>query len=150
MLQFGICFCDDWKKILLIADELPVVKSESKALATSQNFQTFLIKKEIHTEDLITIMNKSTARESLLELQSIKSLKAGFEVLKEEFDLIIVDVNSLKDINIAKEWLLFTEKNIAVFEYGKTITDNDKEYTDYIKKLPGFLGWVLNKVQIQN
>lgn len=148
--SLAYAFAMTGKKILLIADELPVVKSESKALATSQNFQTFLIKKEIHTEDLITIMNKSTARESLLELQSIKSLKAGFEVLKEEFDLIIVDVNSLKDINIAKEWLLFTEKNIAVFEYGKTITDNDKEYTDYIKKLPGFLGWVLNKVQIQN
>lgn len=136
------------KKVLLIADELPVVQSESKALATSQNFQTFLIKKEIHTEDLITIMNKSTARESLLETQSIKSLKAGFDVLSKEFDLIIVDVNALHDINIAKEWLLFTEKNISIFEYGKAFAENDREFAEYIKKLPGFLGWVLNKTQI--
>jgi succinoglycan biosynthesis transport protein ExoP len=109
-----------------------------------------LMKKEFHTEDLITIMNKSTARTSLLEIQSVKSLKAGFEMLRDEFDLIIVDVNSLHDINIAKEWLLFTEKNIAVFEYGSTVNDTDKELTDYIKNLPGFLGWVLNKMQIKH
>jgi len=145
--SLAYAFAMTGKKVLLIADELPVVKSESKALATSQNFQTFLIKKEIHTEDLITIMNKSTARESLLEMQSIKSLKAGFEVLKDEFDMIIIDVNSLHDINIAKEWLLFTEKNISIFEYGKKLTDTDKEFTEYIKNLPGFLGWVLNKTQ---
>jgi len=138
------------KKVLLIADELPVVKSNSTGLAKVQNFQTFLVKKEIHTEDLITIMNKNTAKESLLEMQSIKSLKAGFSVLRNEFDVIIIDVNSLKDFNIAKEWLLFTEKNIAVFEYGNTIEDTDKEHLDYIKDLPGFLGWTLNKVQEQN
>ena len=148
--SLAYAFAMTGKKVLLIADELPVVKSESKALATNQNFQTFLIKKEIHTEDLFTIMNKSTARDSLLEIQSIKSLKAGFDILREEFDVIIVDVNSLHDINLAKEWLLFTEKNIAVFEAGKTIQDVDKEFVDYIKKLPGFLGWVLNKVQLES
>lgn len=147
--SLAYAFAMTGKKVLLIADELPVVKSDSKALATSLNFQTFLIKKEIHTEDLITVMNKSTARESLLEVQSIKSLKAGFEVLKEEFDIIIVDVNNLRDINIAKEWLLFTEKNISIFEYGNTLIDTDKEYVEYIKNTPGFLGWVLNKTELQ-
>jgi succinoglycan biosynthesis transport protein ExoP len=149
--SLAYAFAMTGKKILLIADEAPFVKSDSeKALTTRQNFQTFLMKKEFHTEDLITIMNKSTARTSLLEIQSVKSLKAGFEMLRDEFDLIIVDVNSLHDINIAKEWLLFTEKNIAVFEYGSTVNDTDKELTDYIKNLPGFLGWVLNKMQIKH
>ncbi|WP_421943939.1 exopolysaccharide transport family protein [Pedobacter sp.] len=148
--SLAYAFAMTGKKVLLIADELPVVKADSKALATSQNFQTFLIKKEIHTEDLITIMNKSKARESLLEIQSIKSLQAGFDVLKDEFDIIIVDVNALQDINIAKEWLLFTEKNIAVFESGNSLKDSSKEFVDYIKKLPGFLGWVLNKTVLEN
>ncbi|WP_231490815.1 lipopolysaccharide biosynthesis protein [Pedobacter sp. Leaf170] len=145
-LAYG--FAMTGKKILLIADDAPVVKSDSKALAVSQNFQTFLIKKEIQTEDLITIMNKNTSGNSLLEMQSIKNLHAGFDVLRNQFDMIIIDVNSLRDINIAKEWLLFTEKNIAVFEYGKELSDNDKELVDYIKKTPGFLGWVLNKMQV--
>lgn len=149
--SLAYAFAMTGKKILLIADEAPFVKSDNeKALTTRQNFQTFLMKKEFHTEDLITIMNKSSARTSLLEIQSIKSLKAGFEVLREEFDMIIVDVNSLHDLNIAKEWLLFTEKNIAIFEYGSTINDADKELTDYIKNLPGFLGWVLNKMEIKH
>ncbi|MEQ7799536.1 lipopolysaccharide biosynthesis protein [Pedobacter sp. ASV1-7] len=148
--SLAYAFAMTGKKILLIADEAPYVKTDSeKALTTKQNFQTFLIKKEFHTEDLITIMNKNTARTSLLEIQSVKSLKAGFEMLREEFDLIIVDVNSLHDINLAKEWLLFTEKNIAIFEYGTTVNEGDKELTDYIKNLPGFLGWVLNKMQIK-
>ncbi|MCZ4223008.1 exopolysaccharide transport family protein [Pedobacter rhodius] len=148
--SLAYAFAMTGKKVLLIADELPVVKSDIKGLIKSLNFQTFLIKKEIHTEDLITVMNKSAARESLLEVQSIKSLKAGFDILKDEFDVILVDVNNLRDMNLAKEWLLFTEKNIAVFEYGATISETDKEYVDYIKKTPGFLGWVLNKIQLQN
>jgi len=45
--------------------------------------------------------------------------------------------------------LLFTEKNISIFEYGKKLSDTDKEFTEYIKNLPGFLGWVLNKTQTQ-
>jgi succinoglycan biosynthesis transport protein ExoP len=132
-------------KVLLIADELPVVKSESKALVKTQSFQNFLVKKEVLVEDLITIMNKSTARNSLLEIQSVQNLQAGFEVLKRQFDIIIIDVNSLEEMNIAKEWLLFTEKNICVFESGRSIRQSDKEYVDYIKKLPGFTGWILNK-----
>jgi polysaccharide biosynthesis transport protein len=147
--SLAYAFAMTGKKILLIADEVPVVSAAEKALTTAQNFETFLIKKEFHTEDLITIMNKNTARTSLLETQSLTSLKAGFDVLKKEFDMIIVDINSLHEINIAKEWLLFTEKNIAVFEYGASLDDNDKEFTDYIKNLPGFLGWVLNKMQIK-
>lgn len=147
--SLAYAFAMTGKKILLIADEVPYEKAGEKALSTRQNFQTFLMKKEFHTEDLITIMNKNTARTSLLETQSVKSLKAGFDVLKDEFDMIIVDVNSLHDINIAKEWLLFTEKNIAIFEYGAAINDTDKDFVEYIKKTPGFLGWVLNKMQIK-
>jgi succinoglycan biosynthesis transport protein ExoP len=138
------------KKVLLIADDMAVVEAKDKQLVTSQNFQTFLIKREIHAEDLITFMNKTTATSSLLETQSLNTLQAGFEVLREKFDLIIIDVNSLHDTNIAKEWLLFTEKNVAVFESGQSITDNDKEFIEYIKEHGGFLGWILNKVRVKN
>lgn len=145
--SLAYAFAMTGKKVLLIADELTSAKPESKELTTSHNFQTFLIKRQIHTDDLITVMNKNIARNSLLELQNLKTLKAGFEVLKEEFDIIIIDVNSLHDINLAKEWLLFTEKNIAVFEAGNSIKDNDRPFVEYIKKQPGFLGWILNKVE---
>ncbi|WGQ11096.1 Wzz/FepE/Etk N-terminal domain-containing protein [Pedobacter gandavensis] len=137
------------KKVLLIGGETEVVKSNSKELSLSQDFETFLVKRQIQTEDLITVLNKNDNNSSLLEMQNAKNLRAGFEVLRNEFDVIIIDVNSLHDINIAKEWLLFTEKNIAVFESGKSLEDRDKELIAYIKDQPGFLGWVLNKIQLK-
>jgi succinoglycan biosynthesis transport protein ExoP len=150
-IAYGLAyaFAMTGKKILLIADELPVVKSDNQELAKSQNFEAFLVKKEISTEDLITILSKNMVKNSLLESQSAKSLLVGFEKLRVEFDLIIIDVNSLHDMNIAKEWLLFTEKNVAVFEAGKSLNENDIEFINYIKKKPGFIGWILNKMKVQ-
>jgi polysaccharide biosynthesis transport protein len=138
------------KKVLLIADELPVVESSETGLTLRQNFDTFLVKKEIVTEDLITVLNKSMVQSSLLETQTMQNLQIGFEKLRKEFDIIIIDINNLQDINIAKEWLLFTDKNIAVFEAGKTLQNGDMHLVDYLKEKPGFLGWILNKTPVQN
>ncbi|KLT67006.1 hypothetical protein [Pedobacter sp. BMA] len=134
------------KKVLLIADEQSKQLSDETGLVTSQSFHSFLVKKEFHTEDLITVMNKSSERNSLLEIQNVVSLRNGFDVLKKEFDYIIIDINSLADVNISKEWLLFTEKNIAVFEHNTSISDQEQGLVRYIKEQPGFLGWILNKV----
>lgn len=137
------------RKVLLIGGESGrKPTANTKEVAVVNNFETFLIKREIQTEDLVTVLNKSSDNSSLLEIQSSRSLKMGFEVLRREFELIIVDVNSLHEINIAKEWLLFTEKNIAVFEAGKALTDADKDLLVYLKEQPGFIGWVLNKIKI--
>ncbi|MNK87851.1 Chain length determinant protein [compost metagenome] len=147
--SLAYAFAMTGKKILLIGgDSTPITKSTTKEIAVQQNFETFLIKKEIQTEDLITVLNKNINNNSLLEIQNIKNLKAGFEVLRKEFDLIIVDVNSLIDLNIAKEWLLFVEKKIAVFEAGNVISDQDKEVIEYIKSQPDFKGWILNKTRV--
>ncbi|WEK21198.1 MAG: lipopolysaccharide biosynthesis protein [Candidatus Pedobacter colombiensis] len=137
------------KKVLLIGEE-PITgdKSNSKALTMSQNFESFLVKREVVAEDLITILNKNNESASLLEIQNEKSLYTGFKVLKDEFDLVIIDVNSLRDINIAKEWLSFTEKNIAVFESGKSLTDSKMDFINILRKQPGFIGWVLNKIKL--
>lgn len=136
-------------KVLLIGEE-PKASNESNTaeLVKSQNFQSFLIKKEIVAEDLITILNKNGADTSILEIQNEKSIKAGFDVLKKQFDFIIIDINSMSDTNIAKEWLSFTEKNVAIFEAGKTIDNIEKSHIKYLKDQGGFMGWILNKVQL--
>jgi len=135
-------------KVLLIGGETKVPMSDSKEIAMRQDFQSFLVKREIQTEDLITVLNKNDASSSLLEMQNVNSLKKGFEVLKEQFDVIVIDVDSLKEINKAKEWLLFTEVNIAVFEAGRAVADEEKELIKYIREKPGFIGWVLNKAKL--
>jgi hypothetical protein len=70
-----------------------------------------------------------------------------FEILKKEFDLIIIDICSMGNSNKAKEWLLFTDKNLSVFESGKSLTEDDKEFVSFMKSHEGFMGWVLNKVK---
>ncbi|CAM4243113.1 Chromosome partitioning ATPase, Mrp family, contains Fe-S cluster [Pedobacter westerhofensis] len=137
------------KKILLIGGEqASPVLSDSKQLTRSQNFETFLINREIKVEDLITKLSKVDHQKSLLEIQNERNLKSGFDVLKKQFDIIIIDIESLTDINIAKEWLSFTEKSIAVFAAGRSLTDGDKDMVQLLKKQPGFIGWVINKVRL--
>lgn len=144
--SLSYAFAMTGKKILLISDDQPVVISDTKELApVTQNFQSFLVKKEVHVDDLITHMNKTTEKNSLFEIQNIRSLKAGFEILRNEFDMIIIDVSSLRSSNITKEWLMFTEVTLGVYESGRALEDKDKKYLDYIKLHSGFMGWILNK-----
>lgn len=137
------------KKVLLIGGEQAApVLSDSKQLTRSQNFETFLVNREIKVEDLITKLSKVDHHKSLLEIQNERNLRSGFDVLKKQFDIIIIDIESLTDINIAKEWLSFTEKSIAVFSVGKSLSDGDKDMVVFLKKQPGFIGWVINKVRL--
>jgi len=135
------------KKVLLISSEAEMAKPNSQKLIAAESFDTFIVKKEFHTEDLITVFNSQSNNSSLLEFQSSQNLKMGFDVLRKEFDFIVIDINSLKEMNKAKEWLYFTDRSIAVYEYGNPIKDLDKEGIAYIKKQPGFMGWILNKVK---
>jgi succinoglycan biosynthesis transport protein ExoP len=138
------------KKILLIGGEqqATAVLSDSTQLTISQNFETFLVNREIKVEDLITKLSKVDHHKSLLEIQNERNLRSGFDVLKKQFDIIIIDIESLTDINIAKEWLSFTEKSIAVFAAGKSLSDADKDLVVFLKNQPGFIGWVINKVRL--
>lgn len=136
------------KKVLLISGEQEETERPvSQKLIPSEFFETFLVKKEIQTEDLITVFNNKAHNSSLLETQSAHNLKIGFDVLRKEFDLIVIDINSLVEINKAKEWLSFTDRSIAIFEYGDVIKEEHKSSIKYIKDHPGFMGWVLNKVR---
>jgi succinoglycan biosynthesis transport protein ExoP len=137
------------KKILLIGGEQAApVLSDSKQLARTQNFETFLVNREITVDDLITKLSKVDHHKSLLEIQNERNLRSGFDVLKKQFDIIIIDIESLTDINIAKEWLSFTEKSLAVFGAGRSLTEADKDLVVFLKKQPGFIGWVINKVRL--
>lgn len=134
------------KKVLLIRGDKELADENSKQkLIPDQFFENFMVKKQIQVEDLITVLNTKSDKTSLFEFQNQDNLKSGFGILKDQFDIIIVDITSLDNINRAKEWLLFTEKNIAVFAAGKPVEDKDSENLEYIVKHPGFMGWVLNK-----
>ncbi|GAB3021295.1 hypothetical protein GCM10027051_28180 [Niabella terrae] len=113
-----------------------------------QKFESFLVKKHIQIEDRITILNRNTTKNnSLLELRDMNSLVAGFEVLKDTFDIIIIDIDSGTDIHNVKEWMMFCDSCLSVFEAGTEFSEEYKDMVDFLSAQPGFSGWVLNKVK---
>ncbi len=140
------------KKVLLIGEDYTNLTDlvANKKQTQSAEFEKFLVKKEIQTSDFITVMNRNPNNTSLLEMKDADNLVAGFEILRQEFDIIIVDINSLKDINRVKEWLMFVDASIAVFAFGETIKPEDSEFVAFINKQPGFLGWILNKIPVKH
>lgn len=139
------------KNVLLICEQNSslmdiVTNKKSNDGPSTQIFESFLVKKEIQVEDRITILHTNPDNNSLLELRNGQSLAAGFKVLKDTFDVIIVDIDSTEDIHKVKEWLMFCDKSIAVFKSGNKLTDNDRKFVDYLAKHDGFIGWIINMV----
>lgn len=141
------------RKVLLICndklEEGSPIKN-GKELIPHQSFESFLIKREIQIEDLITVLTINPENDSLFEIQSINNLQLSFEELKKEFDFIIVDIESLNEMNKAKEWLSFVDRVIAVFKAGNDIQYTDHEQIDFLRNHTGFMGWVLNRSKMTN
>lgn len=140
------------KNVLLICEKgsnLTNVITNTNDDATSQVFESFLVKKEIQIENRITVLNRDTSHNSLLELKDSKSLIAGFDILKDTFDIVIVDIDSSQDMHKVKEWMMFCDKSISVFEAGNKIKKENHVFVNYLSRQPGFIGWVMNKVQVK-
>lgn len=142
------------KNVLLICERNTTLNDllshNIKKTDTAQKFESFLVKKQIQIEDRITILNKSPTNNSLLELRDNRSLISGFKILKDTFDIIIVDIDNTEGTHLVKEWLMFCDKSICVFNSGDKISESDKLFIQYLSSQKGFLGWVLNKVKIKN
>jgi len=139
------------KKVLLIGDDLSGLTDKPSASSNGsekgqQEFETFLVKREIQVEDLITVLTRNKDNASLFELQDSQTLRTGFRTLKETFDFIVIDIDSFQHVNHAKEWLMFSDLCIGVFESGDKVSENEHDLVHYIQRHKGFLGWVLNKV----
>lgn len=139
------------KKVLMIGDDCDdlasLIANEDKVGANQ--FEKFLVKKEIKAEDLITVLKRNPDNTSLLEMRDANNLIAGFEILRDTFDIILIDINSLKDVNRAKEWLMFTDCSIAVFKSGESFGGNDSGFLESLVGMKGFMGWVLNQVKVR-
>lgn len=139
------------KKVLVIGEDMSILvkaggEKEEKKPEDFQQFETFLIERQIQTEDLITNLRRNVENTSILEAQDRNQLTNGFKLLRETFDLILIDIGSFTDVNNVKEWLLFSDISLAVFQSGKPMPKNYQTLIGYLKEHPGFRGWILNKV----
>lgn len=152
--SLGYAFAMMGKNVLIICEKDATLNdllshNAKKTADSTQKFESFLVKKQIQIEDRITILNRNPTNTSLLELRDNRSLISGFKILKDTFDIVIIDVGSADSIHLVKEWLMFCDKNICVFNSGDKIAENDKLFIQYLSSQKGFLGWVLNKVKVK-
>lgn len=96
---------------------------------------------------VLDIMGNKGGDISLLELADNQTLRRRLDELKARYDIILVETSALNTRNVAKEWIMFADKVVGVYEYGKTIGEEVRPEIAYLQSLgTKFTGWVLNKV----
>lgn len=83
---------------------------------------------------------------SLMEITGKGNFNAKMDLLKNRFDIILVETAALCEMDKAKEWIEVADKAVAVYKRGNTITEAKKPDVGYLESLgKTFAGWVLNK-----
>ena len=94
----------------------------------------------------ITVLGNRGGDFTLLEINDEKYIQQSINELKTRYDILIIDMPALNSLNKPKEWILFTNKAVAVFENDTSLLRNQSQYVDYLKGLHHkFAGWVINK-----
>jgi succinoglycan biosynthesis transport protein ExoP len=136
------------KKVLLIDGNFsnPTI---SKASTAKFYLEDFLVESQnvnYHSRaGSIDVLCNKGGDISILELATFEQIKSKLDWAKNFYDLIIIETAALDDTNQAKEWLLFSEDTVSVFEAGKVITEKNKRYLSYLKESGYFRGWIFNK-----
>jgi Mrp family chromosome partitioning ATPase len=140
------------KKVLLIDGNF-----SNPGISNAINSKTFIndylsgkIKKPgIDSNSLITVMGNSGGDISLFEIASQEIIVQKIAELRAGYDLIIIEASSLDTLNKSKEWNLFADKILTVFEANQNITLAKTQYIEYLRSIDDkFIGWVLNKVTL--
>jgi len=105
---------------------------------------------EAHTVNRINVIGTygDDISISVFEMgQTEAVMQEKLKKIEDLYDIIIVEITSLDNINSVKESALFGEYMIAVFEAGQALTADKNEKIKYLKSLDNkFMGWVMNKV----
>ena len=96
----------------------------------------------------IMVMGNHGGDKSLLEVSDEQTILDKLDRLRSQFDVILIETPALDTLNKAKEWIMFSDKTVGVFEADQTINETKKQHINYLTTLNGqFIGWILNKVK---
>lgn len=96
----------------------------------------------------ISILGNRGGDISLLELADERQLAESIQVLKTQFDIILIETDSLAAMNKAKEWITYSDRLVAVFAAGHAISADDLSKIQYLDNLgEKFSGWVLTNTE---
>lgn len=135
------------KQILLIGNSEIAEEIKKWNIPTNQSLKAVLNTLTLQKNNLITFLNKDLDGVSLLEKKNNSEITRIFNSLKDEFDLIIVYLDAVNGVSDVKEWILFTEKYLAAFMAGNSLSDKDKEVIKVLNNDEKFIGWLINGVK---
>ena len=137
------------KKVLLIDGNFnnPALTKSLKPQLFIEDY--FRNSSYIERENGLSILGNRGGDITLFEINDEERIRTDLNELKSRYDIILIDTPSLDSLNKSKEWLLYANKTIAVFESNKNITNAQNHYFEYLRGLHGkFGGWVLNKANL--
>lgn len=113
-------------------------------------FETYVNKQNLPeaVSGQISILGNRGGDISLLELADERQLSDSIQILKTQFDIILIETDSLAAMNKAKEWITYSDRLVAVFAAGHTISADDQSKIQYLDNLgEKFSGWVLTNTE---
>lgn len=137
-------------KTVLIIDGNFSQPDISKLNPDSTPFENFIKSNNLPeaTPGQISILGTKTGDISVLELADEKVIGERLQALKTRFDIILIETDSLRAMNRAKEWVTFSDLVVSVFAAGRSITSEDQSKIQYLNSLNGkFAGWVLTNTE---
>ncbi len=109
---------------------------------------------EFHSAAKISVMGNKSLTSSLYEISDSDIVKQKLNELKNWFDIIIIETSALETLNKAKEWIVYSDKIVTVFEACQSFNQTQESNLEYLRSLDErFIGWVMNMVpkdQIEN
>ena len=71
-------------------------------------------------------------------------------MLRDAFDIVIIEAPSMDKLNKSREWIVLADKVLSVFSSGSTLKNSKLQNMQYFHEIGEdvFAGWVLNKVVI--
>lgn len=95
----------------------------------------------------LVVMGNKGEDVSLLEISTHAIIQSKLLALRNQFDIILIEITSLDLFNKAREWISFSDKILPVFTAGQNINKGKKKEIDFLSSLQDRLaGWVVNKV----
>ncbi|MGX5854891.1 exopolysaccharide transport family protein [Dyadobacter jiangsuensis] len=137
-------------KTVLIIDGNFAQPDISKLNPDSTPFENFVKSNNLPeaTPGQIAILGTKTGDISVLELADEKVIGQRLQALKTRFDIILIETDSLRAMNRAKEWVSFSDLVVAVFAAGRSIGSEDQSKIQYLDGLNvKFAGWVLTNTE---
>jgi succinoglycan biosynthesis transport protein ExoP len=139
------------KKVLLIDGNFhdPGISKSVKSSAYIEDYFNEAAALDLTTQasNKITVLSNKGGDGSLFEISDEANIQKKLDKLKESFDIIIIEASALSTLNKSKEWNMFADKILTVFQSDKKITNAQNLDVKYLKSINGkFIGWVLNVV----